>query len=79
MSNDGPQEDAYALFVEKTFMLSSFIYAIGYGAFVRPLWLKTRGFNPEQACNLSCISTAHHSFGSNAIVNGNTHSSASRI
>ena len=35
MSNYGPQEDAYALYTEKTFMLSSFIYTIGYGACVR--------------------------------------------
>jgi hypothetical protein len=31
-SGYGPQEDAYTLFLEKTFMLSTFVGAIGYGA-----------------------------------------------
>ena len=32
MPDYGPQEDAHTLFLEKTFMLSAFVYTIGYGA-----------------------------------------------
>ena len=32
MANYGPQEDAHNLFLEKTFMVSTFVGAVGYGA-----------------------------------------------
>ena len=34
MPNYGPHEYADTLFLEKTFMLSAFVYTIGYGASV---------------------------------------------
>ncbi|KAK2465014.1 hypothetical protein APHAL10511_003090 [Amanita phalloides] len=34
MSNNGPHEDAYTLYTERTFIASNFVAAIGYGALI---------------------------------------------
>lgn len=53
MAKYGPQEDAHDLFLEQTFMISTFLAAMGYGALLtlaqKGHWLTVLS---EQACNL---------------------------